>query len=139
MELLVGNVKGKTAILVDDMIDTGHTVSLASNMLKGAGAEKIYVIASHGALNFMFPPFCWVYLTCMFIGLFAETNIPYLTSLPIERLIVTNSIPQSSNRAASNNRLEILDVSATISESIRRSHNGESFSILFGENPEGLK
>lgn len=48
MELLVGNVKGKTAILVDDMIDTGTTISLATVLLKDAGADKIYVIASHG-------------------------------------------------------------------------------------------
>ena len=48
MELLVGNVKGKTVILVDDMIDTGLTVTLAINLLKEAGAAKIYVLASHG-------------------------------------------------------------------------------------------
>jgi ribose-phosphate pyrophosphokinase len=48
MELLVGNVKGKTVILVDDMIDTGLTVILATKLLKDAGAAKIYVLASHG-------------------------------------------------------------------------------------------
>lgn len=48
MELLVGNVKGKTAILVDDMIDTGLTITLATKLLKEAGSEKIYVLASHG-------------------------------------------------------------------------------------------
>lgn len=48
MELLVGNVKGKTVILVDDMIDTGLTVTLATKLLKDAGAAKIYVLASHG-------------------------------------------------------------------------------------------
>lgn len=48
MELLVGNVKGKTAILVDDMIDTGRTIALATKLLKEAGCEKIFVLASHG-------------------------------------------------------------------------------------------
>lgn len=48
MELLVGNVKGKTVILIDDMIDTGRTITLATKVLKDAGADKIYVIASHG-------------------------------------------------------------------------------------------
>jgi len=113
MELLVGNVKGKTVILVDDMIDTGVTVSLATQLLKDAGAAKIYVLVSH--------------------GLFSDTNIPYLISLPIERLVVTNTIPQLSNQALSNGKLVILDVSPTLSESVRRSHNGESFGILFGE------
>lgn len=54
MELLVGNVKGKTAILVDDMIDTGTTISLATVLLKEAGAEKIFVLVSHGK-NFTCP------------------------------------------------------------------------------------
>jgi len=113
MELLVGNVKDKTVVLVDDMIDTGVTVSLATRLLKDAGAARIFLLASH--------------------GLFADTNIPYLMSLPIERLVVTNTIPQLANQAASDNKLVILDVSAILSESIRRSHNGESFGILFGE------
>ena len=65
--------------------------------------------------------------------MFADTNIPYLMSLPIERLVVTNTIPQLSNQAASDDKLVILDVSAILAESIRRSHNGESFGILFGE------
>lgn len=54
MELLVGNVRGKTAILVDDMIDTGRTITLATGLLKEAGAEKIYVIASHGRFHLSF-------------------------------------------------------------------------------------
>jgi ribose-phosphate pyrophosphokinase len=48
MELLVGDVKGKTAILIDDMIDTGHTVKLAAEVLKEAGAKDIYVLICHG-------------------------------------------------------------------------------------------
>jgi ribose-phosphate pyrophosphokinase len=48
MELLVGDVKDKVAILIDDMIDTGRTVSLASQTLKEYGAAKVYIIVSHG-------------------------------------------------------------------------------------------
>ena len=48
MELLVGNVKGKTCILVDDMIDTGVTLALATNLLNEAGAAKIVILVSHG-------------------------------------------------------------------------------------------
>lgn len=48
MELLVGDVKGKVAILVDDMVDTGHTVRLAAGVLRDAGAKEVYALISHG-------------------------------------------------------------------------------------------
>lgn len=48
MELLVGDVKGRVAILVDDMVDTGHTVRLAAGVLKDAGAKEVYALISHG-------------------------------------------------------------------------------------------
>lgn len=51
MELLVGDVKGKVAILIDDMIDTGHTVRLAAGVLKEAGAKEVYALISHGTLS----------------------------------------------------------------------------------------
>jgi len=95
------------------MIDTGLTVILATKLLKDAGATKIYVLASH--------------------GIFADTKIGKLLSLPIEKLVVTNSVPQSENVKASESKLDILDVSPLLAESIRRTHNGESFNILFGE------
>jgi ribose-phosphate pyrophosphokinase len=50
MELLVGDVKGKVAILVDDMVDTGHTVRLAAGVLQDAGAKEVYALISHGKL-----------------------------------------------------------------------------------------
>lgn len=48
MELLVGDVRGKVAILVDDMVDTGHTVRLAAGVLQDAGAKEVYALISHG-------------------------------------------------------------------------------------------
>ena len=111
MELLVGDVKDKVAILVDDMIDTGRTVCLAARLLKENGAKAIYVIVSH--------------------GLFAEANLKQLAALPIERLVVTNTIPQTANVAICEGKLQVLDVSPVLAESIRRTHNGESISLLF--------
>jgi len=98
------------------MIDTGHTIKLATKLLKEAGASRIFVLISH--------------------GLFAESKFADIINLPIERLVVTNTIPQSSRIAASKNKLSIVDVSVLLAESVRRSHNGESFNILFGELPE---
>jgi len=113
MELLVGDVNDKVAILVDDMIDTGRTVSQAALLLKEKGAKAIYVIVSH--------------------GLFASAHLAALSALPIERLVVTNTIPQTANLPLCNGKLDILDISPILAESIRRTHNGESISLLFGD------
>ena len=131
MHILVGDVKDKVtsyvnntqnwfiyilslqvAILVDDMIDTGKTLALAAKALKDGGAKAIYCLVSHGLLS--------------------EMNFALLESLPIEALVVTNTIPQS-NRCDGLSKLLVIDVSPTIAESIRRTHNGESISLLFGD------
>jgi ribose-phosphate pyrophosphokinase len=53
MELLVGDVRGRVAILVDDMIDTGHTVRLAAQVLRENGASEVYALISHGKLSIL--------------------------------------------------------------------------------------
>jgi hypothetical protein len=65
-------------------------------------------------------------------GLLSATNLAKIQDLPIERLVVTNTVPQGAH-AASCSKLAVLDVSPTIAESIRRTHNGESISLLFGD------
>ena len=94
------------------MIDTGTTLSLAAKALHSAGAKAIYAVVSHGLLS--------------------ETNFALLESLPIESLVVTNSVPQNEH-CDGLSKLVVIDVTPTISESIRRTHNGESISLLFGE------
>ncbi|KAJ7169154.1 phosphoribosyltransferase-like protein [Mycena crocata] len=115
MELLVGDVKDKVAILVDDMIDTGHTLTLAANTLHEKGAKAVHVLISHGLLS--------------------ETNLSLIDQLPIVELVVTNTIPQTKHQASCS-KLVTIDVSPTIAESIRRTHNGESISLLFTERAE---
>ncbi|KAI8999117.1 phosphoribosyl pyrophosphokinase [Trametes punicea] len=116
MEVLVGDVRDKVAILVDDMIDSGTTLTLAARSLKDNGAKKVYALVSHGLLS--------------------ETNMKKIEELPIEQLVVTNSVPQTQHQAACS-KLVTIDVSPTIAESIRRTHNGESISLLFGDWAEG--
>ncbi|KAJ6589973.1 phosphoribosyltransferase-like protein [Mycena vulgaris] len=115
MELLVGDVKDKIAILVDDMIDTGHTVTLAAKTLHEKGAKAVHVLISHGLLS--------------------ETNLSLIDQLPIVELVVTNTIPQTKHQEICS-KLVTIDVSPTIAESIRRTHNGESISLLFTERAE---
>lgn len=140
MEILVGDVRGKVAILVDDMIDTGETVALAATTLHENGAEAIFVLISHGLLQSQSPA------------------VEKIGKLPIARLVVTNTLPQGHllEHATSTDgggadgdapkvngvngvskgvagMLTVLDVSPLLAESIRRTHNGESISLLFGE------
>ncbi|WWC86020.1 uncharacterized protein L201_000891 [Kwoniella dendrophila CBS 6074] len=114
MELLVGDVKGKVAILIDDMIDTGHTVRLAADVLRENGAKEVYALISHGLLS--------------------DTTMENLRDLPVKKLIVTNSIDQTARINATNNKIDIIDIAPVIAESIRRTHNGESISALFRPN-----
>ncbi|PWZ00299.1 putative PRS4-ribose-phosphate pyrophosphokinase 3 [Testicularia cyperi] len=116
MEILVGDVKGKVAILVDDMVDTGRTLALAAKTLEDAGAAKVYAIITHGLLS--------------------GQSIELLKKLGLERLVVTNTIANTQKAAQSNGKLEIMDVSAVIGETIRRSHHGESISQLFRQDAE---
>jgi len=113
MEILVGEVKGKVAILVDDMIDTGHTVALAAHTLKDNGAKAVYALIAHGVL--------------------ADANLELIASLPIDRLVVTNTVAQHDH-TLSNDKLVVIDVAGTLAEAIRRLHNGESISLLFSEH-----
>jgi len=112
MEILVGDVKDKVAILVDDMINTGATLILAARTLHEKGAKSVHAIISHGLLS--------------------EVNMSLIDDLPIKELVVTNSIPQNKHHTLCK-KLVTVDVSPIIAESIRRTHNGESISFLFGE------
>ncbi|KAI0355084.1 phosphoribosyl pyrophosphokinase [Trametes cingulata] len=116
MEVLVGDVRDKVAIMVDDMIDSGTTLALAARSLRDNGAKKVYALISHGLLS--------------------QTNMKKIEDLPIEQLVVTNTVPQQQHEAGCS-KLVTIDVSPTIAESIRRTHNGESISLLFGDWAEG--
>ncbi|KAF7975022.1 hypothetical protein HWV62_10649 [Athelia sp. TMB] len=116
MEILVGDVSGKVAILVDDMIDSGNTLSLAARTLHEKGAKSVHALISHGLLS--------------------EANLSLVEQLPLQELVVTNTVPQKQHEDGCS-KLVTIDVSPTIAESIRRTHNGESISLLFGDWAEG--
>ncbi|WFD42972.1 ribose-phosphate diphosphokinase [Malassezia psittaci] len=116
MELLVGDVAGKTAILVDDMIDTGRTLALAAKTLEAADAKRVFAVVSHGLLS--------------------GHAVDLLKHLNMERLVVTNTIANQEKTVASEGGIQIVDVSAVIAETIRRSHHGESISTMFRQDAE---
>lgn len=112
--VLVGRVKGKTAILVDDMADTCGTLCLAASNLADAGVEKVYAIVTHGILS--------------------GNALSAVTNSTLEKLIVTNTLPQEANQAVCS-KIEVIDIGNVLGEVIRRSHYGESVSKLFHEVP----
>ncbi|KAI0275076.1 phosphoribosyl pyrophosphokinase [Gloeopeniophorella convolvens] len=112
--VLVGHVKGKVAILVDDMADTCGTLCLAAQHLAEAGVEKSYAMVTHGILS--------------------GNALEAVENSALEKLIVTNTLPQRENQAKCK-KIEVIDIGPVLGEVIRRSHYGESISKLFNEVP----
>lgn len=110
--MLVGDVKNRVCVLVDDLADTATTIVRAAKLLKDTGASYIYCLVTH--------------------GVFSGDAIEKVLDSDIDKLITTNSIPQIENiKFLGSDRLEVLDVSRIFAEAIRRIHNGESVSMLF--------
>ncbi|OCH96104.1 phosphoribosyl pyrophosphokinase [Obba rivulosa] len=112
--ILVGHVRDKIAVLVDDMADTCGTLCLAAQHLAEAGATKVYAFVTHGILS--------------------GNALPAIEASALEKLIVTNTLPQQEN-VAKCKKIEVIDIGNVLAEVIRRSHYGESVSKLFDEVP----
>jgi ribose-phosphate pyrophosphokinase len=106
-----GDVSGFDCIVVDDMVDTGSTIRLALEVLQHHKAGKVYVLVTHG----IFSGFCSLILQ----------EAPNL-----EKIVVTNSLPQKNNIERMGDKLDVIDISGLVSEFIRRSHYNESVSVL---------
>ncbi|KAJ1955460.1 ribose phosphate diphosphokinase subunit prs4, partial [Dispira parvispora] len=107
---LVGDVRGKVAIIIDDIADTFGTMGLAAEVLQQHGATKIYGIVTHGLLS--------------------GPAMDILHQSPLCRLATTNTVPQDCKQSLSD-KVDVIDVSSIFAEAIRRTHNGESVSLLF--------
>jgi ribose-phosphate pyrophosphokinase len=105
---IIGDVKGKRAIIVDDIIDTAGTVCAASELLLSKGASKVDVVATHGLLS--------------------GPAVERLRKSPIEEVVVTNTIPVEHKNLE---KLKVVSIAPLIGEAIRRIHEGESVSVLF--------
>ncbi|KAL7838871.1 hypothetical protein AOLI_G00272750 [Acnodon oligacanthus] len=112
--VLVGDVKDRVAILVDDMADTCGTICHAADKLVSAGATKVYAILTH--------------------GIFSGPAISRINNANFEAVVVTNTIPQE-DKIKHCNKIQVIDISMILAEAIRRTHNGESVSYLFSHVP----
>jgi ribose-phosphate pyrophosphokinase len=118
--VLVGKVDKKTCILVDDMADTCGTLAKAADTLNSAGAKEVIAIVTHGILS----------------GNAIET----IQKSTLKTLVVTNTVPlgdkyERLGGGRADGKLKVMDISPTLAEAIRRTHNGESVSFLFTHAP----
>ncbi|XP_053309479.1 phosphoribosyl pyrophosphate synthase-associated protein 1 isoform X2 [Spea bombifrons] len=107
---VVGDVGGRIAIIVDDIIDEVESFVAAAEILKERGAYKIFVMATHGILSADAPSL--------------------LEDSSIDEVVVTNTVPHEVQKLQCA-KIRTVDISLILSEAIRRIHNGESMSYLF--------
>ena len=107
---VIGDVKGKIAILLDDMVDTAGTLCSAAKVLMESGATEVHACCSHGVLS--------------------GPAIDRLEKSQIKSLVITNSIPLGE-RAKACGKIKILSVSPLLGEAIKRIHSEDSVSSLF--------
>jgi len=108
---IIGDVKGKTVLMVDDIIATAGTVAQAARMVKDRGAARVISTATHAVL--------------------CGPAVERLSAAPIDQLGVTDTIPITDAARENLKGLTVLSVSELLGEAIRRIHRNESVSSLF--------
>jgi ribose-phosphate pyrophosphokinase len=107
---IIGDIKDKTCILVDDMIDTAGTICSGAQLLMDKGAKAVYVVAAH--------------------AVFSGPAVERLAAAPITEVIVTNSIPLSPEAKAVE-KIVAVSVAPLLGEAIARIHDSQSVSEMF--------
>jgi len=107
---IIGDVKDKVAILVDDMIDTAGTLTKGGAAVKAAGAREVYAVATHPVLS--------------------GSAIGRIRESVFEKVVVTDTIPLPAS-VGPNSKIETLSVSPLFAEAIRAIHFNDSISRLF--------
>ncbi len=106
-QAMIGNVKDRDVILVDDMVDTAGTIVNAANHIKEKGAKSVRVVATHGVLS--------------------GDALQKINDSAIEEMIITDSIAHREE-VRNNAKIKIVSVAPLIAEAIRRIRSGESIS-----------
>jgi len=109
---IIGDVKGRSCVLVDDLVDTAGTLCKAADALKQNGAKRVMAYCTHAVLS--------------------GKAIENISNSSIDELVVTDSIPLSQN-AKECGKIRQISVAELLAETITRMHNGESVSSLYME------
>ncbi len=104
---IIGDVKGRNAIILDDMIDTGGTLTKVANAIKDAGAITVYAAASHGVLS--------------------GEAIEKIKNSALQEVVITDSIVHDKDLP----KIKILSVASLLAEAIKKIYNDESLNTLF--------
>ena len=107
---VIGNVNGKTCIIIDDIIDSGGTIVNAAQALKKRGAKEVHVYVTHGVLS--------------------GEAVNKIKKSKIKNLVVTDTI-DNSDKAKKARNIEILTISNLLAEAMKRISNSTSVSDLF--------
>ncbi len=107
---IVGDVKGKKAVIVDDIIDTAGTLTHAAVAIMNAGAASVSACASH--------------------AVFSGKAVPRISESPLQNVVVTNTIPLSE-AGEQCSKVRVKSVGRLLGEAIKRIHHGDSISSLF--------
>ncbi len=107
---VIGDVSGKTAILLDDMVDTAGTLCQAADALIEKGAKSVHACATHAVLS--------------------GPAVDRIEKSSLETVIVTNTIPLS-DKAAKCGKIKVQSVASLLGEAIKRIHDDDSVSSLF--------
>ena len=110
---VIGDVEGRNAIIIDDLIATGGSICQAAGVLKEKGAKDIYVAATH-------PVLC-------------GTAVEKLKEAPIKEIAVTDTIPLNEDAKGLGSKIKVLTVSNLLGEAIKRIHTNTSISSMFTE------
>jgi ribose-phosphate pyrophosphokinase len=107
---IIGDVKGRTCVLVDDMVDTAGTLCKAAEALKQFGAKRVIAYCTHPVLS--------------------GPAIDNINNSELDELVVTDTVPLSDEAQACG-RIRVLGMANLLAESMRRVSNEESISALF--------
>ena len=110
---VIGDVTGRTCIIVDDMVDTAGTLCQASDILKEKGAHKVFAYATHAVLS--------------------GTAVDNITNSTLDEVVITNTIPLSDN-AMTCTKIRQLSIAPTLSNVIRRISEEQSISSIFADS-----
>ncbi|WP_147695498.1 ribose-phosphate pyrophosphokinase [Vogesella mureinivorans] len=110
---IIGEVQGRTCLIVDDMIDTANTLCKAASALKERGAQRVLAYASH--------------------AVFSGQAVDRITNSDIDEVVITDTIPLSA-QAKQCSRIRVVSIGGLIAETLRRINNEESVSYLFNED-----
>jgi len=116
---IIGDVRGKRAILVDDLIDTAGTICKGAAALKAAGASQVFACCTHPVLS------------GQAMQLIAES--------PIEELVIMNTIPVDEHLEIKNTKLRVLSIAPLFAEAIERIYDELPVSSLYVDAPTKVK